>query len=84
LDLPVVGFDVVFSGKGKTEVLTSTSNKFTVGMRNRIHCLQSGTLLSFENVSCVMPDGSINKLKPFELFITETNKYKVGYRVWGL
>jgi hypothetical protein len=82
--LAVSGFDIVFSNGATTERLTSSNSHFTIEMRKRIYGLKPGTLLSFENVLYIMPDGSSNTAKPFEIFVTETNKYKVGYRVPGL
>jgi hypothetical protein len=84
MNLPVVGFDVIFTGGGKTETLRSSNNHFTIEMRKRIYSLKSGTLLYFENVYYILPDGSKEKKENFEVFVSETNKYKVGYRVWGL
>lgn len=84
LELPVLGFEVIFSIAGKADTLTSKNNHFTMDMRKRIYYLPSGSILYFENVYCEMPDGKVKKIKPFEIFITETNKYKVGYRVIGL
>lgn len=84
VNLPVTGFDVIFSGGGKMETLRSTNNHFTLDMKKRIYSLKSGTLLYFENVYYVLPDGTKEKMDSFELFVSETNKYKVGYRVWGL
>jgi hypothetical protein len=83
-NLPVVGFDVIFSGAGKMDKLSSPNNRFTLEMKKRIHSLKSGTLLYFENVYYLMPDGSKEKIEAFEVYVSETNKYKVGYRVWGL
>ena len=84
IQLPVLGFDVIFTIGGKIDTLTSTNNHFTIDMRKRIYYLASGSILYFDNVYCGMPDGKIQKIKPFEVFVTETNKYKVGYRVKGL
>jgi hypothetical protein len=83
-NVPVIGFDLVFALGGKTERLNSVNNHFTLEMQKRIYYLKSGTLLYFENIYYVLPDGTIEKLDSFELFVTETNKYKVGYRVMGL
>ena len=84
IKLPVLGFDVIFTIGGKIDTLSSNSNHFTVDMRKRIYYLKSGSILYFENVYCGMPDGKIQKIKPFEIFVTETNRYKVGYSVIGL
>jgi len=84
VQMPVTGFDVVFANGGKTETLSSGNNHFTIDMRRRIYSLKAGTLLTFRNVYYVLPDGTTEKMKEFEVFIAETNKYKVGYRVIGL
>ncbi len=84
MELAVLGFDVIFTFGGKIDTLTSTNSHFTIDMRRRIYYLTSGSILYFENIYCAMPDGRIQKIKPFEIFVTETNKFKVGYRVKGL
>jgi hypothetical protein len=84
VNLPVVGFDMIVPAGKKTEKLSSNNNHFTIDMRRRIYGLKSGTLLYFENVYYILPDGSKEKTDAFQLFVSETNKYKVGYRVWGL
>jgi hypothetical protein len=82
MNLPVVGFDVVFAGN--MEKLSSANNHFTIDMRRRIYSLKSGSLLYFENIYYLLPDGTKEKTDAFEVYISETNKYKVGYRAWGL
>ncbi|MCW3072368.1 MAG: hypothetical protein JWO44_2258 [Bacteroidetes bacterium] len=84
VNLPVTGFDVTFRSGGKTEMLSSQNNQFTIDMRRRIYSLKPGTLLTFRNVYYILPDGTREKMNEFEVFIAETNKYKVGYRVIGL
>ena len=84
VQLPVTGFDVTFGNGAKTETLSSQNNHFTIDMRRRIYGLKAGTLLTFRNVYYILPDGTREKMKEFEVFIAETNKYKVGYRVIGL
>lgn len=79
--LPVLGFDVIFPFGEDGDTLTSANNQFTLDMKRRIHYLTPGSILYFDNVYCALPDGKIQKLKPFEIFIDETNKYNVGYRV---
>jgi hypothetical protein len=83
-NIQVLGFDLVLPGGGNTVNLTSTNNHFTPEMKKRIYSLKSGTILYFENVYFQLPDGEIEKLNSFQLFVSETNKYKVGYRVMGL
>ncbi len=79
--LSVLGFDVIFPFGEEVDTLTSTNNHFTLDMKRRIHYLTPGSILYFDNVYCALPDGKIQKLKPFQIFIDETNKYNVGYRV---
>jgi hypothetical protein len=83
LQLPVLGFDAIFSFSGQADTLTSLNNHFNLEMKKRIYYLVSGNVLYFDNVYCALPDGKILKLKPFEVFINETNKYKVGYETKG-
>lgn len=82
--LPVVGFDVVFPNKDISDKLSSANNHFTPDMRRRIYSLKPGTLLYFENVYYLLPDGRKEKAPGFQVFVAETNKYNVGYRVMGL
>jgi hypothetical protein len=84
LQLPVVGFDLVFINGKQINRLTSTNNHFTINMRKLIYYVASGSIIYFENVYCAMPDGTIEKVPDFQIFVTETNKYKVGYQVKGL
>jgi len=67
-----------------TQRLSSLSNRFTIDMRRRIYYLKSGSLLYLENVWYVLPDGSLEKSDSFEVFISDSNKYNVGFRVAGL
>jgi hypothetical protein len=80
----VLGFEVIFSIAGKIDTLTSSNNHFTMDMRKRIYYLPSGSILYFDNVYCKMPDGKVEKIKPFEIFVSETNRFKVAYRLKGL
>lgn len=80
----IANFDLIVTIGGKTDTLHSPNSHFTIEMRKRIYYLESGSILYFENVYCAMPDGKLQKLKPFEIFINETNKYKVGYRGKGM
>ncbi|MES2593276.1 MAG: hypothetical protein V4608_15440 [Bacteroidota bacterium] len=82
--VPILGFDIIIPIGGQVDTLTSNNSHFTLEMQKRIYYLKSGSVLYFENVYCAMPDGSVQKIKPFEIFVSETNKYKVGYRVIGL
>ena len=84
VNLPVVGFDLVFSNKSVSDKLSSANNHFTPEMRKRIYSLKPGTLLYFENIYYLLPDGTKEKADGFQVFVAETNKYKVGYRVMGL
>ncbi|MCW3082748.1 MAG: hypothetical protein JWP12_114 [Bacteroidetes bacterium] len=82
--LPVVGFDMVLPMGTDSAKLTSPNNHFTIEMRKHIYGIKSGTLIYFENVYYLLPDGSKEKIDAFGVYITETNKYKVGYRIRGL
>lgn len=82
--LPVVSFEMIFSFSGQSDTLTSYDNHFTKDMKRRIYYLTSGSILYFENVYCTMPGGKIKKLKPFEIFVNDTDKYKIGYSGKGM
>lgn len=79
--LQVLGFDLIFSFSGQSDTLSSADNHFTLDMKRRFYYLTPGSVLYFDNVRCAMPDGKIQRLKPFQIFVDETNKYKVGYRL---
>ena len=79
--VPVKGFDLIFSYADQSDTLRSTDNHFTLAMKRRIYYLAPGSMLYFDNVYCSMPDGKVHKLQPIEIYIDETNKYKVGYRL---
>jgi hypothetical protein len=76
--LKVLGFNLVFSKGGKTQKYESKNCHFTIDMRNKIHLLESGTLLYFENIYCLMPDNSVKKLSDFQLFISDLGNPLVG------
>lgn len=81
--LPVLGFDVIFSFAENPDTLRSFDNHFTQDMKRRLYYLNSGSVLNFENVYCLMPDGKIHKLQPFVIYINETDNYKVGLSMQG-
>ncbi len=82
--LPVVGFEMIFSFSGQSDTLKSYDNHFTLDMKRRIYYLTSGSILYFENVKCAMPDGKVKELKPFEIFVNDSDKYKIGYSGKGM
>lgn len=82
--LRIVGFEMIFSFSGQSDTLTSCDNHFTFDMKRRIYYLTSGSILYFENVKCAMPDGKVKELKPFEIFVNDSDKYKIGYSGKGM
>lgn len=83
-ELPVLGFDVIFSFGENPDTLRSFDNHFTQDMKRRLYYVNSGSVLNFENVYCMMPNGKIQKLQPFLIYINETDKYKVGLSMQGI
>ena len=84
MDLPVAGFDMVFANGAGVQTLTSFNAHFTIDMRRRIYYIKSGTLVYFENIYYLLPDGTKEKIDNFEVFVSDSNKYNVGFRVTGL
>jgi len=81
MHLKVLSFDMIYVNAGKFDTLSATTNHFTLEMRRRIMVLKPGNILYFENVKCVMPDRKIVALAPIQIFINETDKYKIGSRI---
>lgn len=81
--LPVKGFELIYVNGDAMDTLKSANSHFTLDMRRRIHLLKPGDLIYFEKVKCQLPDGKFRILKPIQLYIDETNKFKVGYRTPG-
>ncbi|HXC06727.1 MAG TPA: hypothetical protein VNZ86_18345 [Bacteroidia bacterium] len=78
--LIIESFDmIVLSEKGESR-FHSVNNHFTLEQRREIHKLVPGNTLFFENIRCLMPSGEVKTLKPVQIFIDDTNKYKVGLR----
>jgi hypothetical protein len=81
LVLPVLGFKMISLNKdGISDTLLSYNDEFTIDMRNRIHSMNEGSTIRFDEVICVMPSGKMKKLDPIQIFIAKTNKYNVGKR----
>jgi hypothetical protein len=81
LILPVLGFRMISLNKnGNSDTLVSYSEQFTIDMRNRIHDIPDGSVLTFDEVICLMPSGKMKKLGPIQIFVAKTNKYNVGKR----
>lgn len=78
LPLQVMEFDMLIYQDNTTDTLHSNSDRFTIEMRRQIHFLQPGQIVSFENLVIRGPGGKIWRLRPIELFINETNKFKTG------
>lgn len=84
MQLNIVSFEIVLAS-GKTNVsLKSNDCHFNVEMKKWLYSIPSGTVVNFENVCYQLPDGSIRKVDDFQIFVSESNKYKVGVRKWGL
>jgi hypothetical protein len=81
LILPVLSFRMISLNKeGVSDTLISYNDMFTPDMRNRIHSMNEGSTIRFEEVICMMPNGKMKKLDPIQIFIAKTNKYNVGKR----
>ncbi len=79
--LKVLSFDMIYANAGVFDTLSAETSHFTPEMKKHLYGLKSGSILYFENVKCVMRDGSARKLASIQIFINETDKYKVGYRI---
>jgi hypothetical protein len=80
---PVSGFELIYVNGQAMDTLRSANAHFSIEMRRRIHQLKPGDLLYFEKVKCQLPDGKSKTLRPIQLFIDDTDKFKVGYRTTG-
>jgi hypothetical protein len=78
--LLIESFDIIFVNGSSDRTLHSPSNHFTIDQRKEIRLLKPGNVIYFENVRCVLPKGVIITLKPVQIYVDETNKYRVGYR----
>jgi len=81
--LVITSFDMTFTKDGTDFVLHSSNNHFTVEQRREIHKLRTGNMIYFDNIRCLMPKGEVIVLKPAQIYVDETNKYKVGDRKTG-
>ncbi len=81
--LPVKGFELIYVNGDSMDTLKSANSHFTLDMRRRIHLLKPGDLIYFEKVRCQLPDGKLKTMRAIQIFIDETNKFKVGYRTPG-
>lgn len=81
LEVPVLSFDMIFlNDDGNPDTLHSYDEKFTIDMKNRIRLMREGSIITIDQVICLMPDGRKKKLDPASIFIARTNKYNVGFR----
>jgi hypothetical protein len=81
--LLIRSFDMINVKENSYDTLHSRNNHFSIEQRRQIYRLQPGNMLYFENILCQMPTGEVVKLRSVQLFVDETNKYKVGYRKVG-
>ncbi len=77
--LKVIGFSLIISSGGVINNFVSNNCHFTINMRNKIHLLKNGSLLYFEDIYCLMPDNTIKKLNDFQLYVSDSEKYRIAY-----
>ncbi|MFI5149501.1 MAG: hypothetical protein ACHQRM_07175 [Bacteroidia bacterium] len=78
--LVIESFDMTFITEKGDKALHSSNNHFTIEQRREIHKLLPGNTISFDNIKCRMPSGEVQTLKPVQIYIDDTNKYRVGLR----
>lgn len=77
----LLSFDLITFTNGKKNEFHSESNTLTIQMKNHIQRLNVGSMVYFNNIECLMPDGRVEVIESIRLFFDETNKYKVGERI---
>jgi len=77
----LLSFDLITFANGNKNEFHSTNNSLTVPMKNHIQRLNVGSMIYFNNIVCLMPDGRVEVVESIRLFFDETNKYKVGKRI---
>jgi hypothetical protein len=78
--LLIESFDMIFVNGKEERILHSGDNHFTIEQRKEIRMLTPGNVIYFEKIRCVLPKGAIITLKPVQIYVDETNKFRVGYR----
>lgn len=76
----VKSFEIIVASGDKRDTISTTGDRFNLEMRRRINNLVLGDVVYFEQIHCLLPDGTNKLLKPVMIFIDDTDKYKVGYR----
>ena len=80
LPITVISFRMISYDGTRMDTLQCNGNRFTIPMRRQIQRLPAGTLLYFDEVQCLTKNGRTFKAKEAQLFLDETNKYRIGDR----
>ena len=75
---PVLSFDMIVVENGVADTLHSPDKHFTIDMRNRIHKIRPGSVLRFDQIECLLPNNNKAILAPVNIFVDETNKFRIG------
>lgn len=84
IPVQVMEFDMIFPttpGATATDSTHSNNDRFTIEQRRRIHSLQPGQIIAFENISLRGPGGKLWVIDVIELYINESNRFKTGTHV---
>jgi len=76
----VVSFRMISYNGTNIDTLQARNNSLTIPMRRSIHRLNPGSVLYFDEVKCIGEDGKMYTARPAQVFLDETNQFKVGNR----
>jgi hypothetical protein len=71
--LPILSFSMIYPNTDslKMDTLISTNNNLTKEMKEAISKMKEGRLLYFDDIKCLMPDGSKYIAKPLQIYLIE-------------
>ena len=77
--LPVKSFMMECLQGEQVDSLFTNGNKFSDDMRKCIRRIESGSVIYFDHIKYVLPDGIEKEIPSISVFVNKTNKYRVGY-----
>jgi hypothetical protein len=71
--LPIVSFDMIFANQDslRMDTLHANNSALTKEMKTAISKMKEGRLLYFENIKCLLPDGSKYISKPMQIYLID-------------
>ena len=69
--IPVLLFNMLYTNldSARIDTLNAAGGKFTKEMKKCIAKMKDGSMVTFVNVKCLMPDGSVYTCKPVRIYI---------------